>query len=261
MGEIMQTPLIVPGAEPFFLPGGPIGCLLLHGFTSMPEEMRWLGDDLAQRGHTVLGIRLAGHATRPQDLARTRWTDWLVSVEEGLSILSGVAEQVFILGLSMGGNVALLAAAHYPMAGTVAMSTPYPGFSRRSVALLRLSQWIRPVLRKGGVEPHPTLGPRREAGYPAYAELPTRILLELAGLQAEMRDALGSVRVPVLLIHSRDDAAVLPESMPQIYQALGTEDKEMLWLEGFDHAVVRDPKRAEAFVAIAAFLERVAGSG
>jgi carboxylesterase len=261
MGEIMQTPLIVPGAEPFFLPGGPIGCLLLHGFTSMPEEMRWLGDDLARRGHTVLSIRLAGHATHPQDLARTCWTDWLVSVEEGLSVLSGIAEQVFVLGLSVGGNVALLAAAHYPMAGAVAMSTPYHGFSRRSVALLHLSRWIRPVLRKGHVDPHPTLGPRREAGYPAYTELPTRILLELAGLQAEMRAALGSVHVPVLLIHSRQDAAVPPESMPQIYQALGTEDKEMLWLEGFDHAVVRDPKRAEAFVAIAAFLERVTGSG
>jgi pimeloyl-ACP methyl ester carboxylesterase len=113
----------------------------------------------------------------------------------------------------------------------------------------------------GGNTWHPTLGPRREAGYPAYAELPTRILVELAGLQAEMRAALGSVRVPVLLIHSRQDAAAPPDSMPQIYQALGTEDKEMLWLEGFDHAVVRDPKRAEAFEAIAAFLERVTGSG
>jgi esterase/lipase len=69
------------------------------------------------------------------------------------------------------------------------------------------------------------------------------------------------VRMPVLLIHLRQDAAVPPESMSHIYQALGTEDKEMLRLEGFDHAIVRDPERAEAFEAIAAFLEWVAGSG
>ena len=110
----MEDALIVPGAEPFFFPGGPVGCLLLHGFTAMPEEMRWLGEALAGHGHTVFGVRLAGHATSPADLARTRWTDWLISVEEGLAFLAGVTDQVFLVGQSMGGMIALVAAAALP---------------------------------------------------------------------------------------------------------------------------------------------------
>ena len=57
----------IPKAEPFFLPGGKTGCLVVHGFTGTPLEMRGLGDFLHQQGHTILGVRLAGHATSLKD--------------------------------------------------------------------------------------------------------------------------------------------------------------------------------------------------
>ena len=82
----METHLIVPNAQAFYLPAGPTGCLLLHGFSANPEEMRWLGDYLSGQGHTILGVRLAGYGTT-QRLARTRWANWLIDVEEGLGIL------------------------------------------------------------------------------------------------------------------------------------------------------------------------------
>jgi carboxylesterase len=75
--------MIIPTAEPFFFQGNKIGCLLIHGFTGAPKEMRWLGEYLANQGYTVLGVRLAGHATRPEDMRRMNWEDWAVSVEDG----------------------------------------------------------------------------------------------------------------------------------------------------------------------------------
>ncbi|MGC9333124.1 MAG: alpha/beta hydrolase, partial [Anaerolineae bacterium] len=102
----MDVPAIIPRSEPFFYPRGTTGCLLLHGFTSTPEEMRWLGQDLAGRGYTVLGARLAGHGTEPRDLARTRFRDWRISVEEGLALLRGAAERIVVAGQSMGGLLA-----------------------------------------------------------------------------------------------------------------------------------------------------------
>jgi esterase/lipase len=32
-------------------------------------------------------MRLNGHATHPDDLERTYWTDWLVNVEDGLALV------------------------------------------------------------------------------------------------------------------------------------------------------------------------------
>ena len=72
--------LLIPTAEPFLFPRGPVGVLLIHGFTGTPKEMRWMGEYLANQGFTTLGIRLVGHATDPQDMLRVRWRDWASDV-------------------------------------------------------------------------------------------------------------------------------------------------------------------------------------
>ena len=64
--------------------------------------MRPMGEALHQRGLTVLGVRLAGHATQLEDLIRTRWQDWMASVEDGINLLHDSCEHIFFAGLSLG---------------------------------------------------------------------------------------------------------------------------------------------------------------
>lgn len=257
----MNVPFIVPNAEPFFLPGGSVGCLLLHGFSSMPEEMRELGHDLARRGYSVLALRLAGHATHPSDLRHIQAQDWLITVEEGLALLRGTAQQIFVIGQSLGGNLTLLSAALYPISGAVALSTAYPSpLSHPKRLVYHLFQLLRPTIRKQGPTAHPTLGVRREANYPAYVEYPTRSLWEPLKIQEMMRDALSQVQVPVLIIHSRDDLLAPPWAAQRIYEELGSTQKELVWLDGFDHAVVYHPRRQEVFEVIADFISRTASA-
>jgi carboxylesterase len=109
-----MVPSILKGGEPFYLPGGPVGCLLVHGFVSAPQEMQWLGDQLNSEGFTVLGVRLHGHATKASDLHRVRWQDWVGSIEDGYHYLKDHCEQIAIGGMSLGGALALLISAHLP---------------------------------------------------------------------------------------------------------------------------------------------------
>ena len=66
-------------SQPFYFPGDSRGCLLIHGFTGSPSEMLPLGQYLNNLGYTVHGVRLKGHGTTLQDMAHTRWKDWLDS--------------------------------------------------------------------------------------------------------------------------------------------------------------------------------------
>src|SRR5512133_1723378 len=118
---------IIPTTEPFLLLGESTkpACLLIHGFTSIPKEMRWLGEFLNGQGYTCLGIRLTGHATQPEAMIRSNWTDWIASVEDGYNLLSGLTNRIFLVGLSMGGVLSLLMATRLDVIGVVAMSTPY----------------------------------------------------------------------------------------------------------------------------------------
>ena len=251
---------IVPGSEPFYFPGGATGCILMHGFSAMPEEMRGLGEFLSGQGHTVLGLRLAGHATHPSDLKRTRWTDWLLDAESGLALLEDACERIVLIGQSMGGVIALAAAAHYKVQAVVALSTPY-GIAPAARFSDRIRLLLHPTIdnRVKRFPPEHPLHQRRELDYPAYPEFPSHILGELGMLVAAMAVSVPQVRVPVLLMHSKDDKSVPFECMGKIYAQLGTAQKERLALEGMDHSLVCDLKREVVFEAVERFLKKVEG--
>ena len=247
-------PLTVPGAEPCLLLGGPTACLLFHGFSANPEEMQFLADDLHGRGHTVLNMRLAGHGTHPADLARTRWSDLLLSAEDGLDLLRSFSNRIVLIGQSMGGMLALTAAARLtPVAGVVALSTPYFNYPFTELLLARLLGMLGLMAHKR-VKEDPTLGSRREATYPAYTQYPVRIVPEMARLQRAMQVALPQVTAPALVVQSRQDMGG-GKDLERIYSALGSAHKEKLWLDGFDHSVVRDEKRQQVFDAVGKFIE------
>src|SRR6185436_13093627 len=137
---------IIPTAEPFLLKGDSSkpACLLIHGFTGTPKEMRWMGEYLNQQGYTCLGIRLTGHATHPEDMIRSRWTDWLASVEDGYHLLCGLTDDIFLVGLSMGGILSLLLSTQLKVKGVIAMSTPSRLPTDYPIWLLKL---VSPVIR------------------------------------------------------------------------------------------------------------------
>ena len=98
---------LLPGAEPFHHEGGPVGVLLVHGFTGSPKSMRPWADHLAAAGLTVALPLLPGHGTRWQDMRQTRWEDWYAEADRELRTLTERCEQVFVCALSMGGALAL----------------------------------------------------------------------------------------------------------------------------------------------------------
>src|SRR5258708_1634406 len=79
---------LVPSIKPspldlnrFYFRGDSNGCLLIHGLTGTPGEMRFLGERLHAAGFTVSGIVLAGHRTTVEDLKTKKWQDWYRSVK------------------------------------------------------------------------------------------------------------------------------------------------------------------------------------
>jgi carboxylesterase len=258
-------PQTIPTAEPFFFPGqgknARIGCLVTHGFTGAPKEVRWLGEYLNRQGYTVCGMRLAGHATRPADMVRSRYQDWLLSVEDGYNLLRTCTDQVFLLGLSMGGVLSLTSAASLSAKGVVAMSTPYdlPSISLPVWAVRFLANF-KPYLPKGKV---PGSGWFDQAAYRqhvAYPMNPVRSAVELKSLIGEMHAALPKIKVPVLLVHSHGDDYVVKDSMQQIYDHLGTSDKQMMWIENSGHVMTEEPQKETVFKAAAEFIKRVSKS-
>jgi carboxylesterase len=249
-----MSPQIIPTAEPFCIPGGTTGCLLVHGFTGAPKEMRWMGDYLAKQGYSVLAPRLAGHATQIEDMNRVLWQDWLVSIEDGWNLLQGMTERIFIAGLSLGGVLSLLFASRFPVTGVIAMSTPYELPHDPRLHFLKWMHRFIPTVEKDPADWHDPEPAKDHIDYPVY---PTRAIIELKAVVNEMQAALPNITAPTLLIHSQNDKGVPPTNMEKIYAALGTNAKERVWIEDSGHVIIRDREREIVFQAVNRFIHKV----
>ena len=247
----------ISGCEPFYFEGGLTGALLIHGFTGTPREMRWMGEYLAARGLTVLGLRLAGHATTPEDMDRTTWRDWWGSVKDGYAELSRRCEQVFVMGLSLGGMLTLHLGAHYPgVAGLVAMSAPGKPMADDAV---RLPETLDENARflPPGEEGESDFQDRRvaEEWHKSYDLTPIRCIFGLFEFSRHLHDDLPDVRAPLLLIHSRLDQGVPPDNMPYIHGLVASTGKEMVWLERSGHVVTEDYDKETVFARAYSFVQ------
>ena len=82
--------------------------------------MRPLADAIALAGFAVELPLLPGHATTPTDLGTKSFSDFVNAVEDAYELLAKRTTAIVVVGLSMGGTLALeLATRHHELAGLV----------------------------------------------------------------------------------------------------------------------------------------------
>jgi len=239
---------IIRGAEPFFLPGGRQGVLLVHGFTGSPSEMRMMGEFLQQQGFSVLGPRLSGHGTSAAEMADTAWPHWYSTVEDGYHLLKAECDDIAVVGLSMGGLLAFKLASEYPVRSIASLNAPIYIADRR-LPFLPVVRVFRNFMPKK----------RRQTAVDScynisYDQTPLNSLSSLLDLIKEVDGLLPLLDISTLIIQSRNEHTIRPESAQYIYDRLGSQDKKLLWMERSGHVVTLDVEHQELFATVADFL-------
>ena len=227
---------VMPGAEPFSHQGGATGVLLCHGFTGSPQSLRPWGEYLAAAGLSVSLPRLPGHGTTWQEMARTRWEDWYAEVDRAFDQLRAQASEIFVMGLSMGGCLALrLAELRGPAVSGLVLVNPSLAADTRLFALAPVLKLFVPSLpgiasdiKKEGVD---------EVG---YSRVPVRAAATLPGLWRTTQAQLGEVSQPVLVFHSSTDRVVGPASLKVLTSALPASQVEVRELTDSYHVATLD---------------------
>ena len=133
----------------FFFPGSGVSALLIHGLTGTPYEMRFPGERLASAGVRVRGVRLAGHARTPEDLAVTGYDDWYQSVVAGFEELRGFGEPIVVAGISLGAVLAArLALDQREAVAGIAMLASGLFLDGRAAAALTAARLLGPLTRR-----------------------------------------------------------------------------------------------------------------
>ena len=250
-----MTAPILPGAEPSSHLGGPLGVLVLHGFTGSPQSVRPQAEALAEAGYSVDLPLWPGHGTSVEDLIPTRWSDWSEAAEAALGALARRCQAVALFGLSMGGTLACWLAERHPEIRGLCLVNPFidpPAESFRDV--------LRGALQ-GGTEVFPGVGSdiaRAGRVELAYPETPVAAVLSLFdGIDAVAAD-LAAIACPVLVFTSRHDH-VVPSSSGDVLCARVSGPVERVWLEDSYHVATLDHAEAEITHRALSFTAAVLG--
>lgn len=256
----MQTPLwtnkpILKGGEPIFLKGSKkTGVLLIHGWSSTPEELKSTIKHLNSLGYWVYAPLLRGHGTEPRDLLGLKWEDWLEDTCQAYDWLSQYVNEIVIGGMSTGSLLALSLSRQRKVKGIIAMGTPI--FTKlRWRVVIRALYWIlrdKKLLKK--------MYRRREDKVVAekkvhYASFPPRSMLEVNKMISPTKKIIPQITEPILIMHSRPDSIILPKSSEYLYDNVGSKDKELVFFENSYHVFTVDSQAGKANQIMGQFIQ------
>ena len=242
--DINQYENTAADPSPFLLmPKKKNGCgvLLVHGLLASPAEVRGLAEQLYKQGYTVLGVCIKGHGTSPHDLRTRTAEDWYDSVTQSYEILEHLVNQIVLIGFSTGGALVLkLAAEKKPrVIAVVAVSVPvhFVNSEMMLASLLhgtnRLVSWVSSL---EGVKPFLHNDP--ENASVNYRSIPVRSLYELRRLIHELLVVLPEIKIPALLIYSKNDPIVAIKSADIILNKLITDEKALHIIHADHHGIL-----------------------
>ena len=190
--------------------------LLVHGFGSSPREMLPLGKILQQHRFTVLGVRLPGHGTTPEDLANRRAEEWLASVERGYLSLAEMNFKVSVAGLSTGALLALKLALKHQLEKIILLS-PFLKLQHVLAPFAGLLSYLIPYQKKEiSIAERPFYYQRR----------PLKGIAQINALSKQLSGKLSTIMTPSLILTSTGDATIAPGSAAKIHQEIGSDQKQ-----------------------------------
>jgi carboxylesterase len=215
--------------------------LLIHGFTTSPKEFRGLSDYLANRGISSYALLLPGHGTSPERLSIIKHYQWIEYVEQQIAMLSKEYNEIYLIGNSMGGNLALICAPYSKkIKGIVTLGTPII-FQREKFGKYFLLPLIKSFKifqdKRYKIKNKKKMMSEKTWSYQSVPLVSLNQLIKIVNLTKKI---LPSVKKPLLVMQVVRDHLVSKESSSYIISKSSSQTKRIVTIPESYHVFLVD---------------------
>lgn len=230
---------VIPEAQPILKRvSGRKAALLIHGFTSSPREFRGLSEYLAKKGISSYAPLLAGHGTAPERLAVIKHYQLVEDVRSSIDKLSKEFNEIYLVGNSFGGNLALICSDYSPkIKGIITLAAPIY-FRRHKISKYVLLPILRRIKLFQRKPKHVRDFIDKHNG--SYRVVPLRAAYEMSKILEISKKELPKIKKPILAVHVKNDNVVSNESHEYILNNVSSKKKYSLEIPESNHVFLLD---------------------
>lgn len=238
---------------PVLLIGGETGVLFIHGFTGSPHDFEYMARKVHEAGFTVSVPRLPGHGTCGEDFLKTTANDWLRRAFDAYYDLKTICKEVHIVGLSMGGIIALIMASILKPKKLVTLAAATHLADDR-IKIARLVSFFKKKIPKENSQTYDD--PEYEFLNKEYWSFNwPKQAAELYKLIKTARKSVTQIVSDTLVIAARNDNLVPLEATQFIYNNVRSEKKKLLIFEQSGHVLSNDVEKETVTEAVINWLK------
>jgi alpha-beta hydrolase superfamily lysophospholipase len=242
--------------------------VVAHGFGEHSGRYQNLVDALVPSGYAMYAPDHRGHGRSGGHRALIDKHTYLLDDLDRIFTRAATdcpGVPVFLLGHSMGGNIALASAlAHQERLTGLILSGPAVTTHGIPKALQMVARKLGKVAPKVGTQKLSSSGvssdPAVVAAYDTdplvfHGKMPAGTAAAIIETSLAFPARLPSLRIPLLVVHGSADQLVSVESGKTAHQLAGSADKTLKIYDGFAHEVFNEPKRAEVLADVVHWLD------
>jgi len=230
-----------------------LGVLLLHGFTSSVKTVAGLVPYLEAENIPYRMPVLRGHGTHYTDMSNVTSQDWYDDAEAALDDLLEEVDKVAVVGLSMGGLVALNLGIRRPEA--VISVTTLAAAMRFKDPLSFLTPLLAKVV-KSWPSPESFNDKNLKKDGENYPRFMTAAFSSLYNYAQETEARLSQMERPICVLQSKKDQVVTPLAANLIYRNVGSKNRESQGFEQSGHEMGQDMEKEAVFETVMTYVKK-----
>ncbi|WP_419770059.1 MAG: alpha/beta fold hydrolase [Candidatus Marinarcus sp.] len=249
--------------EPYFIQTekSNIGIIALHGFCSAPMEVHEMATYLNKKGFNVYAPRLRGHGTTPEDLKERHWNQWYESLSRAIIIATLMYDEVYIVGFSTGGLLALLSQKKQTkkLKGIICINAALKLNDIRIKAVVPAINFWNDLVSAFNANAYQKEFIPNNAEYPLinYSKHYIKSINELHALMQETSKILKTITLPVAVFQASNDPVVNPKSANEIFEEISSKNKKLQFFDFHNHVMIRGSNSKVVFDEIIEFVKSV----